>query len=86
VDYAVGLKAVDRLRALCPAGATMAAFALRWVLDQPGVSVVIPGARTPEQARGNVAAADLAPLPATAIDAVRTVYDDLVAPLIGDRW
>jgi aryl-alcohol dehydrogenase-like predicted oxidoreductase len=86
VDYAVGLQAVDQLRALCPAGATMAAFALRWILDQPGMSVVIPGARTPEQARGNVAAADLAPLPATTIDAVRTVYDNLVAPLIGDRW
>jgi aryl-alcohol dehydrogenase-like predicted oxidoreductase len=86
VDYAVGLRAVDRLRAWCPADATMAAFALRWILDQPAVSVVIPGARTPEQVRGNVAAADLAPLPATTIDAVHTVYDELVAPLIGDRW
>ena len=43
-------------------GATMAQFALRWILDQPGVSVVIPGARNPEQARRNAAAAALAPL------------------------
>ena len=38
-------------------GMTMAQFALRWVIDQPGVSVVIPGARSPEQARANAAAA-----------------------------
>ena len=86
VDFDTALKAVDELRPLVPAGATMAQFALRWILDQPGVSVIIPGARTPEQARGNVAAADIAPLPPTTIDAVRSVYDDLVAPLIGDRW
>jgi aryl-alcohol dehydrogenase-like predicted oxidoreductase len=86
VDYAIGLQAVDRLRVLAPEGASMAAFALRWILDQPGVSVVIPGARTPEQARANIAAADLAPLSGATIEAVRTVYDDLAAPLIGDRW
>ena len=62
VDYEVGLEAVRRLRPLVPAGATMAQFALRWIVDQPGVSVVIPGARSPEQARANAGAADLAPL------------------------
>ena len=36
--------------------------ALRWIIDQPGVSVVIPGARNPEQARSNAAAAQLPPL------------------------
>jgi aryl-alcohol dehydrogenase-like predicted oxidoreductase len=40
----------------------MAQFALRWIVDQAGVSVVIPGARNPEQVRGNVGAAGLAPL------------------------
>jgi aryl-alcohol dehydrogenase-like predicted oxidoreductase len=86
VDYAVGLEAVARLRALCPPDTSMAAFALRWILDQSGVSVVIPGARTPEQARGNAAAADLPPLPADTLGGVRAVYDDLIAPLVADRW
>ena len=86
VPYDVGLAAVARLTALGPPGASMAAFALRWILDQPGVSVVIPGARTPQQARDNVASADLAPLPAPTLAEVRAVYDDLVAPLVADRW
>jgi aryl-alcohol dehydrogenase-like predicted oxidoreductase len=86
VDYSVGLEAVSRLRELAPAGSSMAAFALRWILDQSGVSVVIPGARTPEQARGNAAAADRPPLDAGTLAGVRAVYDELIAPLVADRW
>ncbi|XVV02220.1 aldo/keto reductase [Actinosynnema sp. CA-248983] len=84
VPFEVGLEAVERLRPLVPAGATLAQFALRWIIDQPGVTVVIPGARNPEQARANSAAADLAPL--TVQDEVRAVYDELVRPLVHDRW
>ena len=86
VDYTTGLEAVRRLRPLVPDGVPMSRFALRWILDQPGVTVVIPGARNPEQARANAAAADLAPLPAATRDAVRAVYDDLIRPLVHDRW
>ncbi|MFY1671817.1 aldo/keto reductase [Plantactinospora sp. WMMB334] len=86
VDYATGLEAVRRLRTVVPQGATMAQFALRWILDQPGVTVVIPGARNADQARANVAAAALAPLPTEATATVTAVYDDLVRPQVHDRW
>jgi aryl-alcohol dehydrogenase-like predicted oxidoreductase len=86
VDYATGLAAVRELAAYVPEGLGMAQFALRWILDQPAVSVVIPGARSPEQARANAAAGDLPPLPRTAHEGVRAVYDDLVRPLVHDRW
>jgi aryl-alcohol dehydrogenase-like predicted oxidoreductase len=86
VDYGTGLEAVRRLRPLVPEGVPMAQFALRWVLDQPGVTVVIPGARNPDQARANAAAADLAPLPQATQDAVRGVYDELIRPQIHDKW
>jgi aryl-alcohol dehydrogenase-like predicted oxidoreductase len=86
IDFGIGLEAVRRLRPLVPAGATMAQFALRWILDQTGVTVVIPGARNPEQSRGNVAAAGLAPLPAATHEAVKAVYDELIRPQIHDKW
>jgi len=86
VDYETGLEAVRRLRPLVPPGTTMAQFALRWVLDQPGVTVVIPGARNPEQARANAAADRVAPLPAATHETVRAVYDELVRPQVQDRW
>ncbi|WP_112249127.1 aldo/keto reductase [Kribbella monticola] len=86
VDFETGLEAVRRLRPLVPEGATMAQFALRWIIDQPGVSVVIPGARNPEQVAGNVGAAELAPLTGDQLTAVRAVYDELIRPQVHDRW
>jgi aryl-alcohol dehydrogenase-like predicted oxidoreductase len=86
VPYEVGLAAVRELRAFVPDGVPMSAFALRWIIDQPGVSVVIPGARNPDQVDGNAAAADLAPLSAEQLAGVRDVYDRLVRPHVHDRW
>jgi aryl-alcohol dehydrogenase-like predicted oxidoreductase len=86
VDFATGLEAVRRLRPLVPEGFTMAQFALRWVLDQAGVTVVIPGARNPEQARANAAVAGLPPLTDEAKAGVRAVYDELIRPQVHDKW
>jgi aryl-alcohol dehydrogenase-like predicted oxidoreductase len=86
VPYDVGLAAVEELRALVPAGASMAQLALRWIMMDPALSVVIPGARTPEQARANAAADALAPLPATTMAAVQGLYDRLIAPHVHHRW
>jgi aryl-alcohol dehydrogenase-like predicted oxidoreductase len=86
VDFETGLEAVRRLAPLVPGGTTMAQWALRFVLDQPGLSVVIPGARNPEQARSNAAAAALSPLSADDLAAVRQVYDELIRPSVHDRW
>ncbi|MFG2077808.1 Predicted oxidoreductase [Nonomuraea maritima] len=86
VDFATGLEAVRRLVPLVPEGATTAQFALRWILDQEGVSVVIPGARNPAQAAANAAAAALPPLDAATQDAVRSVYDELIRPQVHHRW
>jgi aryl-alcohol dehydrogenase-like predicted oxidoreductase len=86
VDFNTGLEAVRRLGPLVEEPATTAQFALRWIIDQPGVSVVIPGARNAEQAKANAAAADLAPLPQTAHAAVREIYDELIRPQVHSRW
>jgi aryl-alcohol dehydrogenase-like predicted oxidoreductase len=86
VDFETGLAAVRRLAPLVPDRVTMAQFALRWIIDQPGVSVVIPGARNAEQARANAAAADLAPLAAQQLHAVAQIYDELIRPRVHDRW
>jgi aryl-alcohol dehydrogenase-like predicted oxidoreductase len=47
VPYEVGIQAARELSELVDDGGTLAQFALRWVIDQPGVSTVIPGARNP---------------------------------------
>jgi aryl-alcohol dehydrogenase-like predicted oxidoreductase len=86
VPYDIGLQAARELSELVDDGSTLAQFALRWIIDQPGVSTVIPGARNPEQVAQNVAAADLAPLRAHQLDGVRDVYDRLIREHVQDRW
>ena len=49
---------VEQLRFLERDGQTMAQAALRWLLAQPGVHCVIPGARTVEQLEANIGAID----------------------------
>jgi aryl-alcohol dehydrogenase-like predicted oxidoreductase len=86
VPYDVALQAVEALRPLVPEGATMAQFALRWILMSEAVTVVIPGARTPLQSVANAGADALAPLPASVMAACREVYDRLIAPHVHQRW
>jgi aryl-alcohol dehydrogenase-like predicted oxidoreductase len=86
VDYDTGLEAVERLRPLVPRGATLAQFALRWILSFDAVSVVIPGARRAAQVEDNARAAALPPLDAATMAAVQGIYDDAIRPLVHQRW
>ena len=86
VPFEVGLEAVEEVRKLVPEGATMAAFALRWILMNDAVTVVIPGARNAAQASANAAAAELEPLNIDVMTAAREIYDRLVAPHVHQRW
>jgi aryl-alcohol dehydrogenase-like predicted oxidoreductase len=86
LDYETGLALVEELRALVPQGATMAQFALRWILMFEAVSTVIPGAKNPAQARQNAAAADLTPLPPETMRAVADLYERRVKPLVHHLW
>jgi aryl-alcohol dehydrogenase-like predicted oxidoreductase len=86
VDYETGLEVVEALRELVPEGATLAQLALRWILMHEGVTATIPGAKTPEQARANAAAADLSPLPAPTMARVAELYEARIKPLVHQRW
>jgi len=86
VPYDVGLAAVRELASVVPTGVTTAQFALRWIIDQPGVTTVIPGARNREQALANASAAAVPVLTPVQLAGVRRIYDDLVRVVVHDRW
>lgn len=86
VEYATGLQAVEELRGLVPAGATLAQLALRWILMFPAVTAAIPGAKTPVQAEENVQAMQLPPLTPATMDRVQAIYDALIRPEVHARW
>jgi aryl-alcohol dehydrogenase-like predicted oxidoreductase len=86
VPFETGLDAVEELRPLVPDGATLAQLALRWILMHDAVSTVIPGARSPEQAQANAAAAALPALPETTMARIASVYAERIAPHVHQRW
>lgn len=86
VPFDVGVEAAQRVARFTPDGATTAQLALRWLVDQPGVSTVIPGARNAEQARANAGAAALAPIDDATAEGLREIYDEAIRPHVHDRW
>ncbi|WP_298801856.1 aldo/keto reductase [uncultured Pseudokineococcus sp.] len=87
VPYELGLRAAAEVGEVAATrGVPTAALALRWVLDQPGVTCAIPGARTPEQARSNAAAAELDPLTDDELAALERVYDTHLREVVHHRW
>ncbi len=86
VDYETGLQAVEELRGLVPPGATLAQFALRWILMFPEVTTTIPGAKNPQQAQENVQAASLPPLSEEAMQRVQEVYNRFIRSQVHNRW
>lgn len=80
------LEAAAEFAALAPEGYTPAQLALRWIIQQPGVTTVIPGARSPEQARANAAAARLPELSPETLAAIDDLYDRRVREQVEGRW
>ncbi|MHC1768155.1 MAG: aldo/keto reductase [Verrucomicrobiia bacterium] len=86
VDYKTGLRAVEELRLLVPADASLSQMALRWILMFPAVTCAIPGAKRPAQVEENVAAASLPPLPPDAMNRIRMLYEERIRPLVHHYW
>ena len=85
VPFEIGVRAARSVAAY-GVGVPTAQLALRWILDQPGVSTVIPGARNASQVKGNAAAAELEPLAADVLDALRAIYDGEIREHVHHRW
>jgi aryl-alcohol dehydrogenase-like predicted oxidoreductase len=86
VDYETGLKLVEQLRSLAPAGLTMPQLALRWILEFPAVTCAIPGAKRPAQVQENIAAADRPHLSRATMKKIQALYDRRVRPLVHQYW
>jgi aryl-alcohol dehydrogenase-like predicted oxidoreductase len=86
IDFEVGLAAVEELRPLVPPGVSMAAWSMRWILMNQGVTCAIPGAKRVDQVEQNVSAADLPPLPDSTLARIQELYDARIRPLVHQYW
>ncbi|MDF2807092.1 MAG: aldo/keto reductase [Cellulosimicrobium sp.] len=90
VDFETGVQAASEFSTLVQdvvgQDLTPAQVAIAWVWQQPGVSTVIPGARSVEQARANAAAGSADVLGPLFTSGVREIYDEHLRAKIHDRW
>jgi aryl-alcohol dehydrogenase-like predicted oxidoreductase len=87
VPYEQGVDAAVEFSALASqVGLQPAQLALRWIIDQPGVTTVIPGASSVAQAEANAAATALPALSAETRASVGALYDERIRPLVHHKW
>ena len=85
VNFEKGLEAVERLKSLLPTGFSLADLALKWILMNKEVTVVIPGAKNKQQAENNILASEKGEI-TEIITNINQVYKDLIEPDVKDRW
>ena len=73
-------------RELVPEHVQPVQVALRWLLDQEGITCILPDARSPHQVRFNAQAAALPPLDDDVHAALRDIYDRLIRVHVHSHW
>jgi aryl-alcohol dehydrogenase-like predicted oxidoreductase len=86
VDFETGLDAVEEIRALFPADASLAMKAIRWTLMFSEVSTVIPGASKPEQVLSNIKASGEEAIGSPDMKGIKEIYDSRIKPLVHHLW
>jgi aryl-alcohol dehydrogenase-like predicted oxidoreductase len=81
-----GVQLTEQIRHFVPDGCTMAQWALRWCLDFPEVTTVIPGSKHAEQSRQNAAASNLPPLSADVHQQLSDFYQNSVADFVRGKY
>ena len=86
----VGMQAAHEFSGLCrrlgPEHVPPVQVALRWLLDQEGITCILPDAHSLNQVRSNARAAELPPLSQEMHTAVRELYDRLIKPYVHQHW
>jgi aryl-alcohol dehydrogenase-like predicted oxidoreductase len=77
IEFKEGVKLSKEIASLLP-DQRMAQWSLRWILDHPEVTTVIPGATKISQVKSNVAASDLPSLTKEAHEKLRVLYDEKI--------
>jgi aryl-alcohol dehydrogenase-like predicted oxidoreductase len=86
VDYELGLGVADSLQPFVPSGATLAQWALRWILMEQAVTCAIPGAKRPAQVEENLKAVELPAIEPEVMAKVRELYDARIKPKVHQYW
>ena len=82
IEFEEAIDLVEKVREIVPADMQMADAALRWCLDHPAVSTIIPGAKRVGQVQANCAVSKLPALTESTHQALNDLYRTEVVDLI----
>lgn len=85
IEFKEGVKLAGEIQSYLPEG-PMAPWALRWILDHPEVTTVIPGASSVAQVKSNLSASDLPPLSKAVHQQIRELYREKIKPQIRGHY
>lgn len=85
IPFDKGLQLVQKIGQIMPGG-SMPQLALRWILDHPQVTTVIPGATKKVHVKSNTEASSAEPLGADTHRRLRELYDEEIRPHIRGRY
>src|SRR5215212_640800 len=85
IEFSKGIELSREIATLLPDD-KMAQWAIRWILDHPEVTTVIPGATKVAQVESNVAASGLKPLSEETHRKLRTLYNEKIKPVIRGHY
>jgi aryl-alcohol dehydrogenase-like predicted oxidoreductase len=85
IEFNQGVQFSKEMQAILPEG-PMAQSALRWILDHPEVTTVIPGASSVAQVQSNLSASNLPSLPSETHAKLNVLYDEKIKPQIRGHY
>lgn len=86
IDYELGLKAVEALKALFPGVTNLAPIALQWILSFDEISCIIPGASKASHVQSNLSVYDLPQLTPEKIVAMNAIYEQYIKSQVHQLW
>lgn len=85
IEFREGVRLAKEISTMLP-DERMAKWSIRWILDHPEVTTVIPGASKTSQVRSNMEASSLPPLSAATHHQLRALYDESIRPKIRGHY
>ncbi|MGY5356184.1 aldo/keto reductase [Wenyingzhuangia sp. IMCC45467] len=74
LPFEKGVELTEELKEICPEHLSLTELSLRWILDHPAVSAIIPGASSDKHIEGNAKVSSIAPLSDKLITDLETFY------------
>ena len=86
INFDLGLKAVEELKALFPGMTNLAPIALKWILQFKEVSCIIPGASKKEHLLSNLSVYDLPELTQEQVEKMNAIYEQYIKKEVHQLW